>query len=101
MDGKKVILSIHYSFRFLEEKRKQMISDERDKMKALADLQDAIRRLDSQIAVMVGRDAGSSGGAGRSPRDATDKEVLLCPEEKVGDLYEHIKGSPSRAPPSE
>ena len=79
-----------------------MIKKEQGKMKALADLQDAIRRLDNRVAVMVGRDAGrSSRDTRKSPENVTDKEVLLRQEEMAGDLYKRIKASPSRAPPLE
>ena len=75
-------------FHSTEEEKKQVIQEERDKMKAFADLQDAVRRLDNRISVMLGRSP-------RSPRDAAE-ETLLRPGETGGDLYERIKASPPR-----
>ena len=76
-------------FHSAEEEKKQVIQEERDKMKAFADLQDAVRRLDNRISVMLERNPR------RSPRDAVGKK-LLRPGETGGDLYERIKASPHR-----
>ena len=76
-------------FHSAEEEKKQVIQEERDKMKAFADLQDAVRRLDNWISVMLGRDPRSS------PRDAVGEKLLRLGETD-GDLYERIKASPRR-----